>query len=408
MHADPADIPIGLLKTYRLQLQDELQHILSYWIGMTLDNDQGGFYGRVSWDDIPDPAAPRGIVLYSRICWTFSAAYSLTKNDAYLHMATRASEYIQAHFVDPDFGGVYWSVDATGEMLDGKKQLYGQAFCIYAMAEYFKATNDANALQLAKDLFGKIELHGFDAHYNGYTEARSREWGITPDLRLSEKEGNEARSANTHLHIVEAYATLFAVWPDEILKECIRNLLDIFRKKIISRDNDHLLLFFNEQWESRSSLISFGHDIEAAWLLPSCADAINDQVYIRLYQLITIPVIKAATEGLDRKDGALWYEYDASADHWILEKHWWPQAEAMLGFFYAWQLTGNKEYLQQSIGCWEFVRTYLRDGENEWFWGIQEDYSVMQKEKAGFWKCPYHNGRACIELITRISSLIKE
>ncbi|MCG2614388.1 AGE family epimerase/isomerase [Terrimonas sp. NA20] len=408
MHTIPADIPVDLLRKYRQQLQDELQHVLSYWTGHTLDNDNGGFYGSINWNDTPDPAAPRGIVLYSRICWTFSAAHSMTGADQYLQMATRAYEYIRANFLDAGFGGVYWSVDQNGQMLDGKKQLYGQAFCIYAMAEYFKATRNDDALQLAKDLFALIEKHGFEEEQNGYIEARSREWGLAADLRLSDKDENEKRSANTHLHIVEAYATLFSVWPDEMLKARIRNLLDIFRKRIISRDSDHLLLFFNDQWEPRSSLVSFGHDIEAAWLLPLCAEAIDDPSYIRLYQLITIPVTKAAMEGLDRSDGGLWYEYDVMNDQWIFEKHWWPQAEAMIGFFYAWQLSGGKGYLEQSIKSWEFVKSYLRDGEKEWFWGIQKDYSVIQKEKAGFWKCPYHNGRACMELITRISSLITE
>jgi mannobiose 2-epimerase len=408
MNTIPADIPVELLKNYRKQLQNELRLVLSYWIDHTVDNDRGGFYGSINWNDIPDTAAAHGIVLYSRICWTFSAAYSMTGIGQYQNVATRAYEYIQTHFLDPEFGGVYWSVDEKGKMLDGKKQVYGQAFGIYAMAEYFKATGNEDALRIAKDLFIQIEQHGFEQEHNGYIEARNREWGQLADLRLSEKDENEKRSANTHLHIVEAYATLFSVWPDEVLKERIKNLLDIFKKKIISRDNDHLVLFFDEHWHPRSSLVSFGHDIEAAWLLPHCAEAINDPLSANLYKLISIPVTNAAMEGLDRGDGGLWYEYDATADHWVLEKHWWPQAEAMVGFFYAWQLTGERSYLQQSVSSWDFVRSYLRDGEKEWFWGIHKDYSVIQKEKAGFWKCPYHNGRACMELIARISSLIPE
>jgi cellobiose epimerase len=408
MQTVPADIPLDLLKNYRTQLQTELQQILSYWIDHTQDHENGGFYGNISYTGIPDPEAPRGIVMYSRVCWTFAAAYSMTKQDAYLRVATGAYDYIKDHFVDHESGGVYWSVGIKGEMLDGKKQIYGQAFCIYAMAEYYRATGDANALLLAQHLFEAIEQHGFEAEHNGYIEACSRHWGIADDLRLSEKDENEKRSANTHLHVVEAYANLFSVWTDDKLKDRIQNLLDIFRKKIISRENDHLLLFFNEQWEQRSSLISFGHDIEAAWLLPFCAEAINDSQFIKLYKLITIPVIRAALKGLDRKDGSLWYEYDAAADHWVREKHWWPQAEAMIGFFYAWQLTGEKAYLQLSVSSWEFVRSYLKDGQKEWFWGIYNDYTVIEKEKAGFWKCPYHNGRACMELIIRISLLIKE
>lgn len=406
MNAPPPDIPVGLLADYRKQLHNELLSNLSWWIGHTQD-DGDGFYGSVNWNDLPDHSAARGIVMYSRICWTFSAAYAAINKEEYLQIAHRAFEYIRNYFTDHEYGGVFWSVDAGGNMLDGKKQVYGQAFCLYAFAEYYKVTKDEHAIAIAKELFQKIEQYSFDKKQNGYIEALSRNWGEAPDLRLSEKDENERKTANTHLHIIEAYTNLFTVWPDELLKEKIANLLDIFRKHIISKENDHLILFFDDEWQPRSPLVSFGHDIEAAWLLLQCAELIKDEALIKVYRLICIPVTKAALRGLDYTDGGLWYEYDAAADHWIREKHWWPQSEAMVGFFYAWEVSGEEAYLRLSINSWKFVKTYLHDSQHgESFWGIHEDYSVIPKEKAGFWKCPYHNGRACLELIKKISFLL--
>ncbi|RYG33138.1 MAG: N-acyl-D-glucosamine 2-epimerase, partial [Chitinophagaceae bacterium] len=381
--------------------------ILAYWTEHTQDETNGGFYGSINWENEPDPQAAKGLVMYSRICWAFSAAYDLTRQQEYLALAGRAFAYLVDHFVDPDYGGVYWSVDAKGNRLDAKKQIYGQAFCIYALAEYYKVSSNESALHLAKDLFDYIEKYSFDQQQGGYIEALTREWNEASDLRLSEKDDNERKTTNTHLHIVEAYACLYQVWPSERLREKILHVLKLFSEHIISREHDHLLLFFDDNWQSRSTLISFGHDIEAAWLLAQCAAITEDADMIRLYQPVGTSLVDAAKEGLDKNDGGLWYEYEFPNGKWIYEKHSWPQAEAMIGFFYAWQTGGDEMDLQHSINAWSFVKKYIHDKQNgEWFWGVNQDYSIMKKEKAGFWKCPYHNSRACIELIRRISGII--
>jgi mannobiose 2-epimerase len=293
-------------------------------------------------------------------------------------------------------------VDNKGKMLDGRKQIYGLAFCLYGMAEYYKVTGDGMALHIAKDLFDYIERFSFDKKQGGYIEAFTREWAPMDDLRLSEKDNNEKKTANTHLHIVEAYANLYMVWPDKLLREKIIGLLDIFDKYLISKENYHLNLFMNEDWELRSSLQSFGHDIEASWLLQECAEISNDKMQLDRYKKLAVYMADASVDGLDN-DGGLWYEYDPVTEHLIKEKHWWAQAEAMIGFFNAYQLTGDETYLQRSLNSWQFVKKYIKDDKNgEWFWGINEDYSIMQKDKAGFWKCPYHNSRACLEIIRRI------
>lgn len=399
--------PIGLtvvLANYKISVEEELDAILAWWATYMVD-ERGGFYGSVNNANEPDLAAVKGIVLNSRILWTFSAAYSRSRQHQHLVIAHRAFEYINEYFIDDQYGGVYWSVDAQGKMADGRKQVYGQAFCMYGMAEYYKATGNKSALQLAKKIFEQIEQYAFDKDRGGYIEAFTREWQSADDLRLSEKDENEKKTMNTHLHIVEAYANLYSIWPDASLRGKISDLLRLFDEYIISKKDQHLHLFMDENWQVKSSLVSFGHDIEAAWLLLECAGAINDKLYIDRYKSLSMALADAAARGRDT-DGGLWYEYDPAQESWIKEKHSWPQAEAMVGFFEAWQLTNKPLYLKYSKDAFEFIKDTIKDKVNgEWYWGIHEDGSPMQKEKAGFWKCPYHSARACMEISNRIEDL---
>lgn len=395
------------LERYKQDLREELRSILAYWENYTVDHQQGGFFGSIDNDNIPDKTAAKGIVLNSRILWAFSAAYSFTKNESHLQLATRAFEYILYHFADEQYGGVYWSVDSNGKMFDGRKQIYGLAFCIYGCAEYYKITKDPEALRLTNDLFEMIEQHSHDRQKGGYVEAFSREWQPLADLRLSEKDDNEKKTMNTHLHIIEAYANLYTVSPTNTIKERIIDLLEIFDRHIINKQTHHLNLFMDDDWNVRSTLQSFGHDIEAAWLLQECAEIIDYELYIDHFKQLAIELAHAAAEGID-KDGGLWYEYEPKENKLIKEKHSWPQAEAMIGFFNAYQLTSDKKYLDHSLNTWNFIKDHIRNNEKgEWYWGVYDDHSVMNKEKAGFWKCPYHNSRACMEIIRRIENNIK-
>jgi mannobiose 2-epimerase len=397
--------PIHILPRYQKEVADELSAVLDYWMNHAVDRKQGGFWGRVNNSNVPDADAPKGVVLNSRILWVFSAAYLKDKKPSYFDMAARAYQYIVDHFIDRKYGGVYWSVDCKGRILDGRKQIYGLAFCMYGLSEYYKITRDEVALHLAENLFNQVEKNSFDKKNGGYFEAFTQGWKLIDDMRLSEKDANEKKTMNTHLHIIEAYANLYTIWPDQRLLESIRHLLDIFEQHIINTKNSHLHLFMDEEWRPRSSLISYGHDIEAAWLLPACAEVTGNENYISRFKELSVRIADAAAKGLD-SDGGLWYEYDPGKNELIREKHSWPQAEAMVGFLNAYQLTGNAKYLHRSINAWEFVKKYIKDNNNgEWFWGVNADYSVMQKEKAGFWKCPYHNARACMEFLRRIATL---
>jgi cellobiose epimerase len=397
---------VAKLIQYRSELKVELEAILTWWTANMIDVEQQGFYASVDNNNFPDKTADKGLVLNSRILWTFSAAYHFTKEKKYLLIADRAYHYIVTRFTDSEFGAVYWSLDASGKMKDGRKQIYGLAFCIYGLCEYVKATGNEAALQLAIDLYKNIEQYSFDKTYGGYIEAFTRDWKLADELRLSEKDDNEKKTMNTHLHIIEAYANLYQVKPDAPLKERIIQLLNVFEKYMIDPAHSHLNLFMDEHWHVKSTVVSYGHDIEAAWLLLECATIIKEEKLINRFKAISIQLTVAAEEGLDA-DGGLWYEYDPIKNHLIKEKHSWPQAETMVGFLNAYQLTDDTHYLDQSLHSWSFVKKHICDKQKgEWYWGIEEDGSPMKKEKAGFWKCPYHNSRACMEVIKRIDLLL--
>lgn len=397
------------LEGYRLEMEQELKNILVYWMKNTFDHEKGGFVGKIDHSGNIFYDAPKGSVLNSRILWTFSAAYNLTLKDEYLETATRAFDYFLDKFIDTEFGGVYWTVDFKGNPLDTKKQIYALSFAVYGLSEFYKASKNKRAKELAIRLYNDIVKHSYDAKYGGYIEALSRDWKQLNDLRLSTKDANERKSMNTHLHVLEGFANLYCIWPNEILKQQITELINIFCDHIISKKTGHLLLFFDDEWSSKSSIVSYGHDIEAAWLIQEAAEIINNELMILKLKNQSLALANAAIEGLD-DDGGLWYEYDPVTDHLIKQKHSWPQAEAMVGFYNAWQLTGDEKYLQHSLRSWEFVKKYLHDKKcGEWYWGVNEDYSPMSNEdKVGIWKCPYHNSRACMELIHRIQLQTKQ
>lgn len=390
------------LDKFKSEVETELKDILNWWMTYAIDIDNGGFYGKIDNDNYVSSEAVKGLVLNTRILYTFSSAYALNANNEYLTTANRAFNYLIENFADTLDGGFFWSVDEMGGMLDSKKQIYGQAFAIYAFAEYYKITKHEKALALAINTFNLLEEHSFDPINLGYTEALTKNWEPIEDLRLSEKDQNDKKSMNTHLHIIEAYTNLYSVWHNEELKLAIKKLLTNFKDHIINKENHHLNLFFTETWQVKSTLISFGHDIEAAWLLQEAAEVINDEDEIISFRKISIQMADATQKGFD-KNGGLWYEYDPTTNHWIKELHWWPQAEAMVGFFNAWQINAKDEYLIQSLKSWTFIKHHLKNEvKGEWFWGVNSDYTLINGEdKAGFWKCPYHNGRACIEIIKR-------
>jgi cellobiose epimerase len=394
------------ISNYRQEIQESLRDILHFWQEKSLDLTHGGFIGKMDYEGIVHPKAEKGGVLNARILWTFSAAYNFTKNVEYLQIAERAYNYIQKKFRDEENGGVYWSVDFEGNPLNTRKQIYSQAFTIYGLAEFYKATQNVEALNFAKGLFYLIEKYSFDVKKGGYFEAFSNNWEHLDDLRLSEKDRNDPKTMNTHLHILEAYTSLFEVWKDSELEKKIRDLLNVFEEKIIDSKNNHMRLFFDVNWLPTSQSISFGHDIEAAWLLQEASEVLKDECLITKFKIIAVKMADAAAEGL-QKDGSIIHEFDPITNHQDTHREWWVEAEGMVGFLNAYQITKSEKYLSIVQGVWNFTKRYLKDFENgEWIWGVYEDYSPMKNEdKIGFWKCPYHNSRACIEVLKRINNI---
>jgi cellobiose epimerase len=388
---------------YKTELTQELYDILDYWLQFTIDSDRGGFYGRLGNDNHIFKDAPKGSVLNSRILWAFSAAFNQTKKRKFLKAATRAYYYLATNFIDKKYGGVFWSVDCNGKPFETRKQIYALSFAIYGLCEYHLASGNSEALEQAKKLYALIIDKSYDEVYGGYIEAFSEDWSEIKDLRLSAKDANEKKSMNTHLHILEGFANLYKVWPDKVLKSRIEELIEFFLEHIIDQRSNHLILFFDEMWNPKSETISFGHDIEAAWLILEAAEITENHILTEKVRDFSIHIANAASEGLD-KDGGLWYEFDKKNDQLTREKHSWPQAESMIGFFNAFQLTEDFSFLEKSFKSWQFIKEHIKDvAHGEWFWGVKEDYSLMDEDKVGFWKCPYHNTRACIEVIKRIN-----
>ncbi len=391
------------IHAFRLELNDELESILHYWIKNTIDWEYGGFKGRIDEENSSDIYAPKGSVLNARILWTFAAAYNFKKDSVYLDTATRAYHYISKFFIDEEFGGVYWSVDNYGTPFVTKKQAYAIAFTLYGLTEYYKCTKDVTVKEEAIRMFHILINKFYDAVYGGYFEAFSKNWEPIENIRLSEKDMPEKKTMNTHLHILEAYTNLYRIWPNGELYTQIVLLVNTFLEKIIDQKNGHLGLFFDEQWNEKSSLISFGHDIETSWLLLEAARVTKENDLISRVEGASLKLVEGVVEALD-DDFGMWYEKNTGTNHWIKQKHWWVQAEAMIGFVNGWQMSQREEFLNLAMNNWNFIKKKIKDNKyGEWLWGVNDNgVKLAEQDKVGIWKCPYHNSRACIEILTRL------
>lgn len=420
------------VKTLKAEVRDVLENnILSFWLEKMVDKENGGFYGQMTGEGQLVKTADKGCILNARILWSFSAAYRVLRKPEYLEAATRAKDYIINHFIDKEYGGTYWSLDYKGQPRDTKKQFYAIGFTIYGLSEYARATGDREALDYAIELYECIEEHSFDREYNGYIEACTREWGEIADMRLSELDANYPKSQNTHLHIIEPYTNLYRcikelkaaescnyvpaigsvlpigiTVPDEFvvrLESSLRNLITIFTDKILNPETHHLDLFFDMDWTRQAGrLESYGHDIECSWLMHEAALVLGDETVLRKVESIVQMVAKASEKGLN-EDGSMVHEANLDTGYVDTDRHWWVQAENVVGWINIWQYFGDESALQKALRCWQYIKLNLIDREGgEWWWSRDPERNINRKDdKAGFWKCPYHNSRMCLELIER-------
>ncbi|MDQ1772692.1 N-acyl-D-glucosamine 2-epimerase [Labilibaculum sp. A4] len=390
------------LEQFLDEIKKEWFDILDYWAESTIDKHNGGFLGEIDNSGVVNSKIAKGVVLNTRILWTFSSAYNYCKNERYLEIAKRAFDYILTYFFDHDNGGLFWAVDTAGQVVDDRKQAYAQGFGIYAFSEYYKASKDQRSLTHAINLFYLLESKYKDDEFGGYVEALSKDWKPLSDMRLSTKDANEPKSMNTHLHIIEPYTNLYKVWENIELKNSIKDLLAIFYNRILNQQTFQFQLFFDMDWTVKSNEISFGHNIESAWLLSDAARVIHDEKWIEKMETIAVQVTdKVIHDGMDR-DGSVFYEkIDGVIDK---DKHWWVQAEAIIGLVDTYKITGNKKYLDRAIQIWTFVKANIKDGKGgEWFWRVDAAGKPVASDcKVGFWKCPYHNTRALIESYSRL------
>ncbi|GHV58095.1 cellobiose 2-epimerase [Bacteroidia bacterium] len=386
------------MQKLKQELREELQRdILPYWIRKTVDHEQGGFYGRIDGHEELHKQANKGAVMNARILWTFSAAYRIYRNPYYFAMADRAFRYILDYFLDKEQGGIYWELDYRGNPVNTRKQTYAQGFAIYGLSEFYRATGRQEALDEAINLFHLLEQHAYDPEHGGYVEALNRSWQPVEDMRLSEKDANAPKSMNTHLHILEPYTNLLRIWRDPALLQAQERLIHVFCKHIISPETHHLILFFDNEWHPQSKIFSYGHDIECAWLLYEAAEVVGDEELLAQIKPLCMAITEAAYEGL-QDDGSLIYE--SEGDHFDRDRHWWVQAEMIVGSACAYTISGDTNYLQKSRKAWEYVKNCILDKQNgEWFWSAYSNGKPnCEDDKAGFWKCPYHNARMCMEI----------
>ena len=381
----------------------ELHSILNWWSTHMVDELNGGFYGRMDGHGKLHAEADKGVILNTRLLWTYSAAAIATNLPQHKQMAHRAYDYIGRYFWDELEGGLFWSVDYQGNPTDTQKQIYAQAFAIYALSEYYSLTKNKEALGMATEIFWLIEKYSLDRKKGGYLSAFARNWSNMDDIRLSEKDANEAKIMNTHLHILEAYTNYYRVSPSVVLQDALRNCIQLFLDHFYIPENGSMHIYFDENWMPKGEDISFGHNVEASWLLWEAAEVLGNDDLLKRVRPVCIKMAESVFCSAIDKDGALLYE---AAPNGIkdIDKHWWPQAEAVVGFWNAYEMTGEEKFAEAAVNCWHFIKKYLFNKEHgEWHWRTDRSGTpILSEDLAGPWKAPYHNTRMCLEMMRRL------
>ena len=382
------------------EVKEHLLHtIIPFWKNLR-DNEHGGYYGWLGYDLALDKKAVKGCILNSRITWFFANAYTLLKDESLLDEAKHGFAFMKDYCFDKENGGIYWSITYDGKPEDTTKHTYNQAFCIYALSSYYEASKDEEALAMAKELFHIIEEKCTDEV--GYLEAFDREFHLIENDKLSENGVIADKTMNTLLHVFEAYTELYRVSKDAEVKKRLEWILDTIADKIYNPKLHRQEVFFDKNYNSILDLHSYGHDIETAWLMNRGVDVLGEEAYQKkmgpIIDDLTAQVYKVAFDG---------HSLANECEKGVVNNHrvWWVQAETVIGFLNGYQRhPEKKEYLEAAKSEWQFIKDYVIDKRegSEWFWEVDEngkpypDRPIVEP-----WKCPYHNGRMCIEVIRR-------
>ncbi|WP_394203349.1 AGE family epimerase/isomerase [Marinagarivorans algicola] len=402
------------IQRFKKELLLEFSAINNYWLSTVL-NDQG-FLGEISAVGEAKADADKGIILTTRMLWYFSEAALYAPEPSLVAAAHKMYDFIAQHFIDQEHGGVFWSLDANGDVVNGRKQTYAQAFAVYALSAYYRLSRNMVALTSARSIYGFIEKHAYDSVHGGYFEAFDRDWGALDDIRLSEKDLPSAKTMNTHLHMLEAFTGLLQaervaanVAAATNVENSLKRLLETYENNFIDYSNGHLKMFLSRDWTDESIELSYGHDIESSWLVWEALEVLAVPALTKRYQSQVETLFSTCFKEGIAKDGSALEVFDLESGKAIHERIWWVQAEAMVGYFNAWQMTADDKYWQAVLAVWHFIKEQVIDSAHgEWHWVAQCDQQAQQSfYKVGFWKGPYHNGRSLIELCRRIESLNK-
>ncbi|UOY92244.1 AGE family epimerase/isomerase [Ectobacillus sp. JY-23] len=373
-------------------------HILPFWMKLK-DEKNGGFYGRVNHELRVDHFADKGGVATARYLWAFSAAYRVTKRDVYLSCARHAYLLLTERLYDQEAGGLYWMLDYKGNVKDATKHVYVQAFGMYALSEYARATGQQEALERAKALFRLVEERAYQAERNAYAEQFTRDWQALPNDKLGGT-CSAPITTNTILHVLEAYTNLYRVWPSAELRDKLLLLLRVFHERIYDADSKRMHAFFDENWNSLVDVHSYGHDIEASWLIDDALKelGLRESECGVMVQHIASCIADCAVLA----DGSLANE--RVGKDLDTTRVWWVQAEALVGFFNAYERTRDKRFLQLVERLWTYVKVYMSDTRKngEWHWAVDEQGIAMKLDVSNDWKVLYHNSRCCLELLERL------
>lgn len=382
------------------EVKEHLVHkILSFWKNLK-DEEFGGYYGYKGYDLIVDKKAVKGCILNSRILWFFSNCYMLLGDESILPYAIHAYRFLKEYCVDREHGGIYWSLTYDGRPEDTTKHTYNQAFAIYALASYYDAVKDEEALELSLELWRLIEMKCRDEY--GYLEAFNICFEPADNDKLSENGIIAEKTMNTLLHVFEAYTELYRVTKLDAVGDNIRYMLDLIADQVYNPKLGRQEVFFDRKWHTLIDLYSYGHDIETAWLIDRGLDILDDPAYTEKLSPITVDITRNIYER-------------AYIDHSLVNESengivdttriWWVQAEAVVGFLNGWQRNPeHSEYLDAAKDIWDYIRTYFVDKreDSEWYWALDADRRPLEKPIVEPWKCPYHNGRMCIEVVRRL------